>query len=476
MIALRRALFTIWQKRRGAVLKNFEQLNAEQWADEKRLVENQEKRLRLLLTHAFETVPYYQKLFNRLNISRIDFDNPIKVLEQLPILSKVQLRQHYKDLKSKDLTSRVWHEETSGGSTGEPARFVQDQQYTQWREAVKLIFDRWTGYRISSPRMAIWGSERDLMAARQSVKRRFFNWLKNKTAYNAYDMSEAKMGDCVTHLNKKKPDLILAYAESMFELAGFIEQNNLNIHSPNAIMTSAGILHPHMRERIENVFQTKIFNRYGSREVGDIACECNQSTGLHVSLPTHFVEIVKNDGLPAGPGESGEIIVTLLSNYAMPLIRYRIGDVGVWSETSCTCGRKWPLLKEVMGRVTDNFITKDGTLVYGAYFRHLLFYKEWVKKYQIVQEEADLIRFKVIPDRQVTGWEEMSKRDVGEIEIGVRRVMGEDCRTDIVLVDTIPPSPSGKYLYTFSKVNTKTDKTDIGNTFADDKVGSELIQ
>ena len=93
-------------------------------------------------------------------------------------------------------------------------------------------------------------------------------------------------------------------------------------------MVTAGTLFEPIRQTIESVFQAPVFNRYGSREVGDIACECEAHSGLHVALPTQFVEILRPDGTAAGPGEIGEIVVTSLTNFAMPLIRYRIGIVG----------------------------------------------------------------------------------------------------------------------------------------------------
>ena len=118
-------------------------------------------------------------------------------------------------------------------------------------------------------------------------------------------------------------------------------EKSLPIRPQVAIMTSAGTLHPLMREKIETAFQCKVFNRYGSREVGDIASECEAHAGLHVFPSGNYIEIVDDQGHPVPNGEEGNILVTNLYNYAMPLIRYYIGDRGVLSRSDrCACGRQ----------------------------------------------------------------------------------------------------------------------------------------
>jgi phenylacetate-CoA ligase len=259
----------------------------------------------------------------------------------------------------------------------------------------------------------------------------------------------------VKQINAFKPVQILAYAESIYELSRFIERGNLKVYRPRAVLTSAGTLHEYMRRKIEEVFNAPVFNRYGSREVGDIACECDHHKGLHVSPLTHYIEILRQDGSMAQTGEQGEIVITLLTNYAMPLIRYRIGDMGVWAEKPCTCGRSWPLLREVTGRVTDNFVTSEGKLLYGGFFRQLLFSQEWIKKYQIIQEDFNHIHIFIVLHKQNGTTPEFYSEKMKEITQRICLVMGQDCRVKFDFVDDIVSSPSGKYRHTVSKVARK---------------------
>ena len=201
-----------------------------------------------------------------------------------------------------------------------------------------------------------------------------------------------------------------------------------------------------MRSVIERVFRTKVFNRYGSREVGNVASECECHTGLHVSSPSCIVEVVRPDGSQADPEEVGEIVVTLLTNRAMPLIRYRIGDMGAWAAEGCPCGRGFPLLRYVQGRVSDSFVSREGARVHGEYFTHLLYFRPWVERFQFVQETPDLIRIAVV----LTPGEGIPEDHRADIEDKIRLVMGAHCRVQWHFPDEIRPSDSGKYRYTIS--------------------------
>ncbi|TXK89622.1 phenylacetate--CoA ligase family protein, partial [Parageobacillus sp. SY1] len=358
--------------KQGNVLNYFEQLQKWQWLDQKALKQLQEKRLSNLLLHAYRHVPYYREILKESGVITSKEQVNLSSFEKIPFLTKDIIRKEFEQLKSDDLNNREWYLNTSGGSTGEPVQFIQDKEYSEWSHAIKLLDDQWSNREIGDKQIRLWGSERDLLVGQETTKVRIGRYIRNERWLNAFRMTSEQMKEYIEVINKFKPIQILAYVESIFELAKFIEQNKLTVHSPKSIMTSAGTLYPYMRETIERVFQTKVFNRYGSREVGDIACECEHHQGLHVSALTHYVEIIKENGTLAQPGEIGEIVVTSLTNYAMPLIRYRIGDMGKWAKGECDCGRVMPLIEEVNGRVTDFFINSYGKKIDGRIFNTFL--------------------------------------------------------------------------------------------------------
>jgi phenylacetate-CoA ligase len=394
----------------------------------------QEYTLNAILKHAVKNTKYYS-----------DFNS--NDLSSFPILTKEIIRENFENLKSSDLSNRNWWINTSGGSTGEPIKFIQDQEYllasryTTYEEKQKL------GYTFGDNFIKLWGDEREILHNSKSLKNKIINKIKNITFLNSFNMTQENMFKFVEEINSKKPKLIVAYAQAIYELAKFIEENNLKVKHIGAIITSAGTLYPFMRQSIEKNFNTKVYNRYGSREVGNMACEEPNIYGLVITNDI-FIEIIDENGSACEDGKEGEIVVTSLTNYAMPLIRYKIGDRGILNRTKY----KFPILEKVSGRGMETFKTIKNKIVPSEYFIHIIgvvFNKKnsWIKKFQIIQKEYNLIEIKIIKN-----YDEL-KDDLTNIEDGVKKVMGEDCEVRFSFVDEIKPLKSGKFLYTICELN-----------------------
>ena len=403
-----------------------------------------------LLAHCRRSVPYYAEIMKKVGD---DFEHdPASYLLRLPLLTKGLIRTHIEQLKSQHLGQRKWYFNTSGGSTGEPVKLIQDQDYGDRSNALQEFYSSWAGAGIGDSIVYIWGSERDILEGSlgAELKKLIIKSLLRKTYLNAFRMTPEKMNEFIHILNTRRPKLIIVYVDSIFELARFAEREKIAIRPQSAIITSAGTLTPFMREKIEGVFQCKVFNRYGSREVSDIAGECAAHRGLHVFPWGCYVEVVDEAGNRLAAGTEGNIVVTCLSNYAMPLIRYQIGDRGVLSaDSSCPCGRGGQILERILGRNDDIFETKDGTQIEGGYFGLLLYSRPWVWKCQVIQKDYSSILFKIKQSEYDYEPEELS-----DIIHKTRVIMGEDCQVDFEFVDDIPTSPSGKYRYILSEINT----------------------
>ena len=424
----------------------FDEYYAKQYLSIDNLKKIQMSMLEEVLLHSYDNVPYYTHVLEKAEVivdGTVNFDN----FPNIPFLTKDIIRKHFDDLKCKYLDKRKWYINTSGGSTGEPVKFIQDDVVWDSGMAGKWFFSTFTGKYPGDPEIKLWGSERDILKGSIGTKAKSQNFILNRHLLNSFNMSEENLAKYVEVINNTKPVLIEAYVQSIYELSKFIVNNELQIYSPKGIITSAGTLYPDQKKFIEDVFNTKVYNRYGSREVGDMACSCEKDKGLHLNIFNHYIEILNDKLEPCKPGEIGQIYVTTLNNYVMPLIRYQIGDLAVPAENEqCSCGRGLPSIKKVVGRDVNIFKTKDGTLIDGEYFTHLIYFKDWIQKFQVVQKQFDLIKLHVVLN------DEKSESDMKEIVDKIKIVMGQDCKVVFEFVDDIEPLKSGKYLYTISEV------------------------
>lgn len=432
---------------RLGTLKQLDEMRKLQWATEDEVRALTDRRLTALLRHAHEHVPYYRGVLEACGAVSAGGRVDLAAFPDIPFLDKRIIRTRAEDLCSDDLDARDWSYNSSGGSTGEPVRFVQESEMGPDR-ALTFLFDEWSGRPVGARYALLWGSPRDL-SERPSWRARMRRRTRRVLVLNAFTMTDEKMRGFVRDLNKFKPRQILAYASSLYELSRFIRREQLTVHSPAGIMTSAESIYPEQRALIADVFRAPLFDRYGSREAGNMACECDHHEGLHVSAPTHLIELLREDGALAGPGEAGELVVTCHYSFAMPLIRYRIGDRAVWADRPCSCGRAWPLLREVSGRVMDSFVIPGGTIM-GGYFTMGLWGREWLERFQVVQEREDLLRVYLVLRQPAPPRDEL-KPDLDAYEDQAHLVL-PDARIDFEFVDAIEPSPQGKHRYAISRV------------------------
>lgn len=401
------------------------------------------QRVGRLLRFASSRVPAYQRL--GLNGAYGVNTNWLDALRDFPVLDRSTLKASYQHFVGAP-RGRAFVR-SSGGATGEPSSVLLDTVYLRWNRASKVFFDAWAGYAPGECKVTLWGARQDTVGAGRPLSR-LARWLRHEIMLDAYNLNEPIAVSYLEIIREKRPRLLLSYAESADELVRFARRAAIPPPAVGAVMATAGTLYEDMRREIEGYFRAPVFNRYGAREVGDIACECAAHEGLHVNPLTHYVELIKPDGSLAGPGETGDVVVTLLTNYAMPLIRYRIGDVATWAEQPCSCGLDWPLLKAIEGRVTDHFVTASGGLIFGGRFRALLFDCDFVSKYQWVQESRQLTRLRVVLDDAASDW----RPRLDAVAAEARRLLGDGVRVEVKVEPVIELGPTGKHRFTISKV------------------------
>jgi len=401
--------------------------------------------LKKLLNACLETDPYYSKLLKQSGYA--PGDDPFQALKKLPILTRSTIHERFKELQSADLLMKHWEVNSTGGSTGESIQFIQDRDFYARASAISLLFSKLIGKELGEKEIFLWGSLHDVNPSPENWRARLIKRLENETFLSAFHLDPDTMRDFLRIINTSHPKLITAYAGAIYELAQFAERQGIQVRPQNAIITSAGKLYPFMREKIEGVFQCRVYDRYGSREVGAIACELPGLNGMWVPPWGNYIEVVDQHGQDCPSGTEGNILVTCLNNYAMPFIRYEIGDRGVLEPDSASSQLlRGQVLRLVLGRETDFFVNHKGDLIDGMLFLPLLAYRDWIRKYQVVQKKPDLIEIRIMV------WDGMpDSNELEGIRSSVRRIMAAECEVNIRIVDEIPVTPTGKFLYILSE-------------------------
>lgn len=404
------------------------------------IIEFQWNRARRMLKHAYETTTYYRTLFDSLGI-RPEAIRHASNFPLIPTLEKSTIRGRLGDFISTAFSKNQLKRNATGGSSGAPLIFYQDSGYWNKRNLSVYYFDRWAGWNFGERQLIIWG-----LPANQSIangaKEKLNSYWRNHWRFDGFDVTEAKMVNLYKKMGRWRPQTILAYASSLYGFAQCLHQNRLTPDwELKGIISSAEMLHPHYRKLAEQVFQTQVFNRYGSREVGLIAMECGAGR-MHINCNDVFLEIDSDDPYT----HPGEIIITQLNNYGMPFIRYRIGDVGLLSNEVCPCGNRTPILGDLLGRTTATFRSKDGRRIHGGYFTQQFYGINTVDQFQLIQESYDLCKLKLVVDDAFTD------ETLGWIIRRIKDALGADVQVETEFVEKIPKPRSGKMAYTISKV------------------------
>jgi len=407
-----------------------------------------ERRLRDLLLHAVEHVPFYREAAGA-SCAEIAGD-PLGALQAFPVVEKDDLRRRGKTLICE--MGRRTFSNASGGSTGEPVHFLQDSVFMTAAIAAKWMAFELAGISRGDSIVRVWGARRDFRTHRYPLLRSVRDRIDNRVVLDAFRMGTEQLEAYSRLLSSRTFDCVEGYADALFELALYAEAHGVPFKRPRAVVTSATTLLPHMRREIERTFRARVFERYGAREVGDVAAECVQHEGMHILEDTNYVEVVDQDARPVGVGEEGDVLVTNLWNYTMPLIRYRLGDRAVLGRRQCDCGLPYPTLRRVAGRTSECLRAADGSVLSAASVAQLIgvvWGRGAIHRFQVVQEASDRVVVRVVPQGERTEL----PRSVGDAIVeALREALGERTTVEIVVQRELQPGPTGKIPYVVSRI------------------------
>ncbi|HEY80138.1 MAG TPA: phenylacetate--CoA ligase family protein [Anaerolineae bacterium] len=427
----------------GDFLPYLESLEASQWWSYDQIQALQNAKLRRLIAHVYEHVPFYRQVMDQRGLKPADIQTADDLVK-LPIVDKKALTQHYDaGLRDHSIPRKQLIHATSSGSTAERLHYwtTKSQKAKKWAG----LFRWWemVGYEFGDPYVTFQLAPNQGFKGWPLVGR--LEWLLLRHHWlSAQEMTDEVLAQYVENLRAWRPKLFRSYASTLYYLAKRMNEAGLNVHVP-AILTTGETLTDHMRETIARAFAPgEVFNEYGGDGM-QIAAECHEHQGMHINAETYIVEIVK-DGKRVAEGELGEVVLTNLEATATPFIRYNIHDVAALTTAPCACGRGLPRLSHLEGRLTDMFVTSDGHWLTVHQFTAFFAKVHSVKAFQVIQKEVDFIVIKLVVD------DHFSQADHQRIIDTFRGYMGPNVRFELQFVDDIPTTPVGKRRFFISEV------------------------
>jgi phenylacetate-CoA ligase len=287
----------------------------------------------------------------------------------------------------------------------------------------------------------VWGAPQDM--PEWSWPSRLKERIMRRRYLNAFTMTKTKMHEFTKMLLRWQPRMFRAYPSALALLAHYMEEHGINGVHPRLIETSAEKVTAPQRQLFEEVFKCPVADHYSSRELGTIAYPC-PSEGLHV-CETRYLEIVRSNHVVSS-GQIGEIVITSLHQFAMPFIRYKNDDLGVYHPNCCACGRGLPVLKEVVGRKSDILVTEDGQFVSGHYLARVFRKRPEVIRFQALQSDKKHLETRIVCKQKPDAvWFE-------DLHNEIRDFLGPSVEISLRLVDHIELTPAGKHRFVISEV------------------------
>jgi len=407
-------------------VKYLAELKLHQRQNEKELKNIQLKKLKHMINHSYNNVPFYRELFTKENIRPEDIKN-LDDLQKIPIITKKEIRANYNNIIANNLCKEKCRVMTTTGSTGLPLTIWNDK-YAQFYSSAVVYFAFFeSGLRLSDSIVELAGVIED--EGRTLIKKKMVSTLDHPD-------------NIINTLIKYKPSVLYSFPSIFRTLSNSL---NGDSYSPRLIFTHGEMMTEHCRDTISAAFGADVYNTYGSTEFNRLGFECSQHSGFHMITDGAIIETIK-DGQSTCPGEEGEIVVTGLYNYGMPLIRYKLGDIGILAGEKCTCGRGWPLIKSIEGRC-DDYITLPSGRIISPRTINIIEYVPGVLEYRTIQEERDKFLVQVVPGKDYTA--ETNKQIYEQIRLGC---LGEKVDIKVELVKELPRERRGKLRAVISKV------------------------
>lgn len=440
----------------SCVVKKLKELQRHDFMSPRELRDLQNEKVRKIVKHCYDTVPYYHQMFDREGID----PNTICTaddLQRIPILTKQLIRDNYDSLFSTAVPPKRRRRSTTGGSTGTPLSFCTDNdEWSSWKASTLRAWE-WYGLHLGDKIFSLGGNSINQKKALFTFKGLYDRVIMRNYKFSSSEVSDECMRQHYEDYLRLKPKALRGYGSSLFVFAKYIEKNHLDTLPTKVILTTGEVLMPEYRQKLESVFKAPVYDAYGAGDGGILSHECPKHSGFHITEESCVIEITDVIGKNLPDGEVGFVTTTDLDNYVFPFLRYHVGDMAYLKSELCPCGRSTKLIGQVMGRAGRLLYNKQGTpisptmlpimlfkqLNYHIHEHQLLY--ECIDRYQIRQDAEGNIKILLkMLDKNDEDYERYSYI----LDNYRNHFVGSDVAMEFV--DTIPTLPSGKEDYCVS--------------------------
>ncbi|HEY7613708.1 MAG TPA: hypothetical protein VH764_11980 [Gemmatimonadales bacterium] len=413
------------------------------------LREWQDARLRRLVRHAYESVPFYRRLFDRARLHPRHIRGVVD-LELIPTTDKAMMRQAgAAPLLAQGHDAASLLTVRTSGSSGEPFTIHRTWLEDKLQYLLRLRTFGGFGVRHRDRIVMVGVGGRPASGDTKMIGRSL-----RALGFHSRQLVDGLQAPArvAMQLRESRPDVLIGLAGMLDRLTGPELADAIAGVRPRLIIIGGEVATPAMRLRIREAFAAPLYETYGSHECPLIAWECRHSGDLHTCDDGVLVEVVQGER-PAEPGERGEVILTNLHAYVMPFLRYRIGDLATRAD-ACRCGLPFGSIGDIQGRMIDYFPLPDGRLLhpYEIVSRLVWGSGEWLKQYQLVQERRDRVVLYAVTDGPP------SAERVEGIGRAVRPLLGPAVEFEVQLVERIPTDATGKLRPSRSLVQSEYDR------------------
>ena len=421
------------------------------WSEEK--LENlQLKKLQYLVKYVSENIPFYSKFLKRSGLTWKDFKE-VSDVKLFPLITKEDIQSNYSEFLPYNVNKDTLLNRSTGGSTGAPLTIYMDLDFLSRDKANTEHYMEVLGLDIFSYRsIRLYGDK----IPQELINKRIY-WYTvegRKLVMSCYHINRETSRDYINKINDFNPTYIHTRPSAILPLAKDVLSGNIELKQPiEYIICDGEYIIERQRETIEKAFGGRVYNVYGHTEGCIVGHSCKGSRLLHFMPQVGILELLDKEGNDVcKEDEKGEIVATGFNNLMFPMIRYKTGDIAVYTKEKCACGRNYKMIKSIEGRTQDYVIDKNDNIVplAPAVFNYNDMDWKGIREFKVFQEEKGKLLLRIIREKDHREMEDMMKT---RIKNKFGQIFGKLFEIEIEFTDNLPKTNIGKYRYLDQKLN-----------------------